>query len=158
MLVTNPKSLLEGWVTEILINAPKQFIWDKLVDFESYKDWNPFILEARAEFKVGSKIHFLEDLQEFGQHWITAKFVLIQEPDEFVWQGNVFAGFLFKVRHGFKLESINAKQTRFIHSHRHTGLLLPYLDYRGVFQRSREQYIQYNEALKKRCEGIYYNS
>jgi hypothetical protein len=42
-------------VTEIIINAPKPFLWDKLVDFESYKDWNPFILEARAEFKVGSK-------------------------------------------------------------------------------------------------------
>ena len=152
MLVSNHKSLLQGWVTEIFINAPKQFVWNKLVDFESYKDWNPFILEARAEFKVGSKIHFLEDLQEFGQHWITAKFLLIQEPDEFVWQGNVFASFLFKVRHGFKLESINEKQTHFIHSHHHTGLLIPYLAHRGVFQRSREQYIQYNEALKKFCE------
>lgn len=153
MLASNPKSLLDGWVTEIIINAPKQYVWDRLVNFEAYKDWNPFILEASAEFKVGSKIRFLENLQEFGQHWITAKFLLIQEPDEFVWQGNVFGDFLFKVRHGFQLESINEKQTHFIHSHQHTGLLLPYLDRRGVFQRSREGYVQYNEALKKFCEG-----
>lgn len=152
MLANRPKSLLEGWVTEIIINASKQFVWNKLVDFEAYKDWNPFILEASAEFKVGSKILFLEDLQEFGKHWITAKFLLIQEPDEFFWQENVFPGFLFKVRHGFNLESINEKQTRFIHSHRHTVLLLPYLDRRGVFQRSREGYIRCNEALKKFCE------
>lgn len=153
MLPSNSESLIEGWVTEIIINAPKQFVWDRLVDFEGYKDWNPFVRQASAEFKVGSNIRFLEDLQEFGQHWITAKFLLIQEPDEFVWQGNVFANFLFKVRHGFKLESIDEEQTRFIHSHRHTGLLLPYLDRRGIFQRSREGYIRYNEALKKLCEG-----
>jgi hypothetical protein len=153
MLTNNPNSLLAGWVTEIIINAPQKLVWDKLVDFEAYKDWNPFVREAIAEFQVGSKIHFLEDLQEFGQHWITAKFIFIQAPDEFVWQGNVFADFLFKVRHGFKLESINEQQTSFIHSHQHTGLLLPYLDSRGVFQRSREGYIQYNEALKILCEG-----
>lgn len=140
-------------MTEIIINAPKQLVWDRLVDFEAYKDWNPFVLEASAELQVGSKIRFLEDLQEFGQHWITTKFLLIQEPEEFLWQGNVIADFLFKVRHGFKLESINEKQTRFIHGHRHTGLLLLYLARRGVFQRSREGYIRYNKALKTLCDG-----
>jgi len=79
---------------------------------------------------------------------------LIKEPHGFVWQGNVFTGFLFKVQHGFKLSSIDEKQTGFIHSHRHTNLLLPYLEYRRVFQQSREEYIQYNEALIKFCKGI----
>jgi hypothetical protein len=38
MLANNPKSLLERWVTEIIINAPKQFVWNRLVDFKAYKD------------------------------------------------------------------------------------------------------------------------
>jgi hypothetical protein len=155
MSENSPNSLLKGWVTDIIINAPKQFVWDKLIDFEAYKNWNPFILQASAEFKVGAEIRFLEDLQEFGRHWITAKFLSIQEPDEFVWQGSVIAGFLFNVRHGFQLESIDEKQTRFIHSHKHTGLLIPYLAYRGVFQRSKQGYILYNEALKKLCEDTH---
>jgi hypothetical protein len=154
MAASNPKYLLEGWVTEIVINAPKKFVWDKIIDFEAYQDWNPFVLEAKAEFKVGSEIHFLENLQEFGTHWITARFLSIEEPDEFIWQGNAIAGFLFQVRHGFKLESIDEKQTRFVHSHRHKGLLLPYLYHRGVFQRSKQGYIDFNEALKKLCEEI----
>jgi hypothetical protein len=35
------------------------------------------MLKAEADFNMGGKIHFLEDLQDFGQHWITAKFVSI---------------------------------------------------------------------------------
>jgi hypothetical protein len=153
----NSNSLLKGWVTEININAPQQLVWNKIVDFEAYKSWNPFMLEAKAELKVSSYICFLEDLKEFGQHWLTAKFLTIQEPNELVWQGNFRADFLFRVRHNFKLESIDEQQTRLIHSHKHTGILRPYLAYRGVFKVSRQGYILYNEALKKLCEEHYIN-
>lgn len=148
-------SLLPGWVTEIIINSPKQDVWNKLVDFANYNEWNPFVLEATADFRVGGKIRFLEDLQEFGKHWLTATFLDIQEPDRFLWQGNYMADFVFRVRHGFKLESISNEQTRFIHSHENGGLLIYYLNYRGVFSRSREGYFRYNEALKKLCESTF---
>jgi hypothetical protein len=152
MSTNTPRSLLKGWTTEITIAAPQSIIWNHLIDFASYSDWNPFMLEAHATLKVCGKIRFLETLQDFGQHWITAKFLTIAAPHEFVWQGYIYAPFLFNVRHSFQLESISSCQTRFTHSHQHTGLLVPYLCDRGVFQRSYEGYLTFNEALKKRCE------
>ena len=154
MSLNSQNSLLNGWVTEISIDAPRQVVWNQLTDFAAYRQWNPFVLEAKATFKVGSTIRFLENLEEFGQHWITAKFIAIQAPEEFVWQGYVYAPFLFNVRHGFQLESIDADRTRFVHSHRHTGLLLPYLCDRGIFQRSYEGYVAFNRALKQLCESL----
>jgi hypothetical protein len=152
MPVKQQNPLLKGWVTEITIDAPQQKVWDRLVDFGSYPHWNPFMLEAHATLEVGSTIRFLETLQEFGEHWITAKFQVIQSPEVLVWQGHIYAPFLFNVRHSFRLEFISETQTHLVHSHRHTGWLLPMLAHCGVFDRSYQGYLRFNEALKHQCE------
>ena len=72
---------------------------EQVTRFESYSEWNPFVLEAHTEFNVGANIHFLEDLKKFGQHWIDAKFMTIEPPNFFVWHGYFGALFLFAVRH-----------------------------------------------------------
>jgi hypothetical protein len=74
------------------------------------------MLEAHATLKVGSKIQFLEDLQDFGQHWITARFLTIEAPEMLVRQGHIYAPFLFNVHHSFKLETISAAKTQLTHS------------------------------------------
>jgi hypothetical protein len=44
-----PKNLLlKGWDAEILIDAPPSLVWSVIVDFATYQDWNPFVLEAIA--------------------------------------------------------------------------------------------------------------
>ena len=71
-------ALMTGWTTEIVIDMPLQVVWEQVTHFESYADWNPFVIEAHAEFEEGKTIHFLEDLKQCGQHWITAKFLSIK--------------------------------------------------------------------------------
>ncbi|NJM70835.1 MAG: hypothetical protein HC862_11730 [Scytonema sp. RU_4_4] len=53
-------SLMKGWTTEVVIDAPRQLVWEQVTDFEAYSDWNPFMLEAHAEFEVGATIRFLK--------------------------------------------------------------------------------------------------
>ncbi len=55
-------SLMKGWTTEVVINAPRQLVWDQVTNFEAYSDWNPFMLQAHARFEVGATIRFFEDL------------------------------------------------------------------------------------------------
>ena len=43
-------------VTEIIIAAPAQAVWDVLTDFTRYGEWNPFIVEAAGEARVGSRL------------------------------------------------------------------------------------------------------
>lgn len=77
-------SLMQGWTTEVVIQAPQQLVWEQVTHFEAYSAWNPFVLQAHAEFKVGGMIRFLEDLKQFGQHWINARFLSIDPPHSFV--------------------------------------------------------------------------
>lgn len=147
-------SLIKGWTTEVIIHAPQQLVWEQVTHFENYSEWNPFVLEAHAEFKVDTTIRFLEDLKQFGQHWINARFLSINPPHAFVWQGHVGAPFLFSVRHSFLFEAISENQTRFIQGHENFGLLIPYLAWRGIYWVSYQGYLDYNQALKARCESM----
>jgi uncharacterized protein YndB with AHSA1/START domain len=42
--------------TEILINTTPQKVWEILVDFKRYHEWNPFIKSITGNVVVGSKI------------------------------------------------------------------------------------------------------
>ncbi len=42
--------------TEIIIEAPVNYVWQVLSDFAKYKDWNPFILSVTGNLIVGEKL------------------------------------------------------------------------------------------------------
>ena len=146
-------ALIKGWTTDIIIDAPQQSVWEQVTDFASYSRWNPFVLEAHAEFEVGKTIRFFEDLKQFGQHWITAEFLAIEPPHSFHWRGYLGAPFLFMVNHSFRIEAMTDRQTRFTQIHRNSGILIPYLALRGVYVVSHQGYLDFDLALKHQCES-----
>lgn len=146
-------ALMPGWVVETQIAAPQSQVWQQVTHFAAYAEWNPFVIEAHADFAVGQTIRFLEDLQPFGKHWLMARFLDIHPPHSFVWQGHFVAPFLFTVRHTFTVETIGDCQTRFTQRHQNFGLLVPYLALRGVYLASHQGYCAFNQALKDRCEA-----
>lgn len=126
---------------------------EQATNFEAYSEWNPLIREAHAEFAVGKQIRFLEDFKQFGQHWLDAKFLSI-DPNSFVWRGHFAAPFLFAVRHSFIFEAVGENQTWFAQIHENSGLLIPFLAWRGIYCVSHQRYLDCNQAFKKRCERI----
>lgn len=148
-------ALMPGWSTEVVIDAPLQLVWNQATHFVGYAEWNPFVVDACAEFKVGKEIRFLEDLKQFGQHWITAKFLEIEPPYCFVWQGHFAAPFLFTVRHSFHFEALSKTQTRFRQIHKNSGGLVPFLALRGIYCVSYQGYLDFDQALKVHCETLY---
>ncbi len=145
-------SLMSGWTTEIVIDVPSEKVWQRVTDFANYQQWNPFVLEARADFAEGGKIDFLENLQQFGKYWLSAKFLKIDPPNGFILEGYFGAPFLFKVRHVFILEALQDRQTRFVQQHKNFGLLIPYLAWRGIYEVSHQGYLKFDRALKQACE------
>ncbi|MGB0564113.1 MAG: SRPBCC domain-containing protein [Spirulinaceae cyanobacterium] len=147
-------ALMPGWSTEIVIDAPLRQVWNQTTHFESYSEWNPFVIKAQAKFEVGQQIRFLEDLKQFDQHWITAQFLEIEPLHYFVWQGHFAAPFLFTVRHSFRFEAINERQTRFVQIHENSGVLIPFLALRGIYAVSYQGYLDFDQALKRQCETL----
>lgn len=144
--------LMPGWTTEVVINAPRSQVWQQATHFDAYSEWNPFVIEAHADFAVGKTIRFLEDLKQFGQHWITAEFLAIEPPQSFVWRGHFAAPYLFTVCHYFELEALSETQTRFRQIHKNSGLLIPLLALCGVYGVSHQGYLDFDQALKTHCE------
>lgn len=138
--------------TEIKINASVSTVWQTLTDFQSYVDWNPFILKAMADFAVGSTIEFVEDIPNRGQFTIKAIFTQIEPNQRFSWRGHYIAPFILQVNHYFILEPLGEARTRFLHGQSQTGILVPLLSWQNHFERLQEAYILMNEALRVRCE------
>ncbi len=48
---------------EVIINAPIELVWQILLDFENYGDWNSFCPEAKCEsLELGTPIEMMVDM------------------------------------------------------------------------------------------------
>ena len=72
--------------TEIIINAPLEIVWNTLMQFEHYPNWNPFIQQIIGDAKVGNKIKVT--LQDPQKNKMSFHAVVLnkQENLEFKWR------------------------------------------------------------------------
>lgn len=67
---------------EITIAAPAQVVWDVLLDFDNYGQWNRFCPEIKGEAGMGSALHMMVDLGNGLQQQI--EYVTRLEPPHLV--------------------------------------------------------------------------
>ncbi len=111
--------------TEILLNAPIKAAWAQLTRFESYPQWNPFIIRIEGQKAVGQTLSV--DILPPGGKKMTFTPILTQfsENKTFRWIGTLGPKWLFQGEHYFQLEEVDAKTTRLIHGEVFSGLLAP---------------------------------
>ena len=139
--------------TEILIEATPQELWNVLMDFESYPDWNPFITSIEGNVQVGQSITVF--LQPPGQKVSTfsPKVLVVNPQKEFRWEGKLLIKGLFDGQHYFQIEPVGDNQTRFIHGEYFKGLLVAPL-MRMIGEATRLGFEAMNQALAERVESI----
>ncbi|MHA2368003.1 MAG: SRPBCC family protein [Candidatus Hodarchaeales archaeon] len=138
--------------TEIMINASAEKVWNQLMDFESYPDWNPYVKAISGDQEEGAKLEV--DLQPNGGRGmiIKPKITEIQPNERFAWKGKFFVPRLFDGEHIFEIESISEDQVRFIHREEFRGLLMrPIL--RSVAESTCRGFEEMNQALKAQVEN-----
>ncbi len=146
------KALPRELRTEIMINASAEKVWNQLMDFESYPDWNPFVKTINGDQEEGAKLEV--DLQPNGGRGmiIKPKITEIRPNERFAWKGKLFVPRLFDGEHIFEIESISEEQVRFIHREQFRGLLMrPIL--RSVGESTRRGFEEMNQALKEQVEN-----
>jgi uncharacterized protein YndB with AHSA1/START domain len=73
-------SLLIESVT-VDIDAPQQFVWDVLVDFPRYPEWNPYTVRVDTRLEVGADIVLhLPDPDRPGQIITTTEVIRVIDP------------------------------------------------------------------------------
>ena len=137
--------------TEIEIHAPAERIWDILVDFAGYPEWNPvfrFGPDSSPEAgRIKVTIH-----QPNGRRYSFEPEVLRFEPErELRWRGRFLLPGLLTGEHVFSLERSAGGATVFSHWEIFTGLLVPLLGH-DLDTNTRKAFESYNRALKRRAE------
>jgi len=138
--------------TEIRINATPEHIWNVLMDFDQYPEWNPFVRRISGPSKVGEKLQ-VELHQVKGKSMvISPEVVVVAQGILFSWKGKFGVKGIFDGQHSFALEGLGEGETNFIHSEEFGGILLPFMR-KMIKTTTTESFELMNTALKARCEA-----
>ena len=110
--------------TEIVIQAAPEKIWKILTDFESYPQWNPFIVSVTGDVEKGNKIAVSIKPPD-GKEMIFKPIILTKiDSKELSWQGRLLFNGLFDGKHKFELIDNGNGTTRFIQSEKFSGIFV----------------------------------
>jgi hypothetical protein len=137
--------------TEIDIDASAARVWEVLVDFDGYPEWNPFIVEISGTPEVGEKLRVR--MQPPGSRVMTLKpkVLAAESCRELRWLGKVGLGGIFDGEHAFRIEEKDAC-VRFVQEEKFTGAGARLVPDAGLAW-TRQGFEAMNLALKARAEA-----
>jgi hypothetical protein len=138
--------------SEIAIAAPSEVIWDVLVGFSSYADWNPVEIRARGEAVVGGVLEHTAQLPGRKPMAFRAKIIEANPSRALAWKGRILVPGLFDVSHNFEIDQLADGQSRLRQFERFSGVLVPFM--RGVLRDTQAAFELANQAIKQRAEGM----
>lgn len=138
--------------TEIIINAPKEKVWNILTDFEKYPQWNPFIISVKGKAVQGERL--VNTLRTGSKTMVFKPKVLSVVPFQyFDWLGSLGIKGLFDGHHYFAIEELSPSQVNVNHGEVFSGLLSGAI-LKKIGNDTRNNFICMNQALKERAEQL----
>ena len=137
--------------TEAIINAPIQQVWEELMNFSAYPEWNPFVISIKGQKVEGKKLQIVLKTKKGKNMNFEPVVIKCKTNDEFRWRGKLGIRGIFDGEHYFALEQIESNQTRFIHGEFFSGILVGLMV--GLLKDTQESFEEMNRALKLRCES-----
>ncbi len=136
--------------TGIEIDATPEVVWEILMDFESFPEWNPFVVSIAGETAVGGRLDVtLQPPGGRAMHF-RPRVTAVEPGRYFEWLGKVGIRGLFDGRHRYRIEA-TSHGTRLVQSEDFTGILVPVLS-RSLDGATRRGFEAMNRALKERAE------
>jgi hypothetical protein len=136
---------------EIDIDASANDVWNVLLDFEAYPQWNPFIRQVTGKAEPGEKLTIQMHL---GNRTMTISPTVLfkQQQRELRWLGNLLIPGIFDGEHSFVIDMLGEKKTHLTQSEKFSGLLIPFS--KGILNKTKKSFNEMNQALKERAERI----
>lgn len=141
--------------SEIAIDAPSEVVWQVLVDFDSYPDWNPVEIAAKGEPVIGAALEHTGKLPGRKPMTFKAKIIEATPARALAWKGHIVVPGLFDVRHHFEIDPLDDDRSRLRQSEHFSGLLIPFM--RGVLRDTQAAFELANKAIKQRAETLVAN-
>jgi len=133
-----------------VIAASPETVWETLVDFDSYTDWNPFVVSAAGTPAVGERLAVRIHPQNKRQMGFKPRVTAAVPGERLEWLGHLGVRGLFDGRHEFCLEPLADGRTELVQRETFSGLLVGLLLDEGSI---RSGFRAMNAALKERAEA-----
>jgi hypothetical protein len=137
--------------TFVAINAPAEKTWATLIDFSSYPQWNPYIVEVDGTPRVGEKLKIVEEAGGKRHSHTVRVSRFDSSTHELRWEGSLISAILLKWDEGFEVEAVDANHSRVSIINSHQGFLAKTY-YRYNKNRDLLTYREFGSALKKKLE------
>lgn len=136
--------------TEIVIESSAETVWQILMDFERYPEWNPLVKSISGEPRAGAKLQMFVQTPGASAMNLAPTVLVAKECKEFRWLGKLLFGGLFDGEHSCIIEAISENKVRFINGEKFKGILIPLFG--GTLKGAEKGFKLMNEALKERAE------
>jgi hypothetical protein len=135
------------------IDASPAVVWRELLDFRSYRDWNPLLRRVRGEPRVGTRVRALLSQSGLPPVVIVPEVIAREEERELRWVSDSPVPGVLTAEHTFLLTPLDdGNRTRFIQRERFEGLVAAAMPERLVSQ-VEQGFDEMNRALKRRVES-----
>ena len=137
--------------SEIEIDAPAEKVWDILMDFDGYPEWNPFVREIGGNAAPGERLQVTLKLEGRKPMLFKPRVKEVRPRQEFRWLGRLIVTGLFDGEHGFYLEPLADGRVRFIQKEEFRGIVAGKI-LKGISAKTQAGFEAMNRALKERAE------
>jgi hypothetical protein len=135
------------------IDAPPAVVWRELLDFRSYRDWNPLLRRIRGDPRVGGRIRALLSQPGLPPVVIVPEVIAREEERELRWVSTSPIPGVLTAEHTFLLTPLDdGTRTRFTQQESFEGLVAAAMPERLVSQVG-DGFGEMNDALKRRVES-----
>jgi hypothetical protein len=138
-------------VTDIIIDASAERVWQALTDFPSYPEWNPLIHRVGGTLAPGSHLTVTLGGSDGNERTTHPTVVHLRPGREIRWRDRPGVPGLMDTESSFKIEPLGPEQVRFVHWQATSGLLAMLLGM-GSNARLRGRLEAMNAALKEQVE------
>jgi hypothetical protein len=138
--------------TEIEIRGTAPRIWQVLIDFPRYSEWNPFILRLEGTPRTGERLKARVQTPNLPRITIRPLVLRVDPERELRWLGYWLVPRIFDGEHVFRIEPRGDSRSAFIQSETYTGLLVPWI-WKGMAGNIRAGFEKMSRALKQRVEA-----
>lgn len=137
--------------TTININASANKIWNVLINFEEYENWNSFIISANGQAEINKNLKITIKVDDYKMMSFKPKILKVKENNELCWLGKVFVSGIFDGLHYFLIKENNDGTCTFTQAEKFNGILIPFFG--KTFINTIKGFEKMNEELKKRAEN-----
>lgn len=141
--------------SRIEIHAPKKLVWDVLLDFDNYHQWNPFTPKIECDFIVGNPVKLHVDMKQNGKIRIQKEDLLwIKDEESIAW--GITSSFPVRTERAQVLKEISPAITSYYTYDKFWGLLVPMVMW-GFREDIQKGFDAVAEGLKSHCEKRHNN-